>query len=300
MAMDPATLVREARERHGLSQARLAHRARTTQASISRIERGEEDVTWGRLRGLLHAVGEEPALTSEPMEYDGEPFRVLDAREAPMELLLPAVLASNKNVAEFRMHVAEGQRKQGGPVTVYKPERFEPHHMLETLAEFGVEYVLVGGVAVQAYGSPRLTDDVDLIPRPDLINYARLAEALTELEAVWRKVRSPLPLTDPHRLARADQLVLVTRFGDLDVLKAEQVYGGSYEELRRNATSVSFGGLTVLVAGVDDLIRMKRAAGRWQDLRDIATLTHPSEDLQRATDEFYNRLRAQLEGDEPT
>lgn len=50
-------LVRETRERHGLSQSRLARRAGTTQAVVSRIERGEASPSVGTLRRLLAAMG---------------------------------------------------------------------------------------------------------------------------------------------------------------------------------------------------------------------------------------------------
>ena len=295
--MDPATLIREARERHGLSQARLAHRARTTQAAISRIERGEEAVTWERLRGLLHAVGEEPTLASERIEYDGDPTLLWSARQVPTERRLVEAFSENRSMSRFRLAIAADQRAKGEPVRIADTEPFEAEPILRTLDEFGVEHVVIGGVAVQAHATPRLTRDLDIVPKPDLVNFARLAEALTELEAVWRTSRRPLRLTDPHRLARADGLVLATKFGRLDVLKVELVFGGSYEDLRRNAVERPFGDLTVVVAGVDDLIRMKRIAGRWQDLRDIATLTKPDDELDREAEEFERRLREQLEGD---
>ena len=48
--MTPAELIRETRERKRLSQRRLALRAGTSQSAIARIERGDEEVTWPRLR----------------------------------------------------------------------------------------------------------------------------------------------------------------------------------------------------------------------------------------------------------
>jgi transcriptional regulator with XRE-family HTH domain len=70
--VNPAELVKELRARNGLSQRELAHRAGTSQSAIARIERGEEDVTWTRLRSLLSAMGEEPVLGRRrlPSRYD--------------------------------------------------------------------------------------------------------------------------------------------------------------------------------------------------------------------------------------
>jgi predicted transcriptional regulator len=70
--MTPAELVRTTRERKRLSQRRLALRAGTSQSAVARIERGDEEVTWPRLRSLMLAMGEEPVLSSRPVasRYD--------------------------------------------------------------------------------------------------------------------------------------------------------------------------------------------------------------------------------------
>jgi hypothetical protein len=52
---------------------------------------------------------------------------------------------------------------------------------------------------------------------------------------------------------------------------------GDYHDLRARAVEATAAGVTVVVAGLDDLIRMKRASGRPQDLRDIANLSPPVE-----------------------
>jgi transcriptional regulator with XRE-family HTH domain len=60
----PGQLLREARRRHGVSQASLATRAATTQSAISRIERDRVSPTVETLRRLLHLVGEDLELAS--------------------------------------------------------------------------------------------------------------------------------------------------------------------------------------------------------------------------------------------
>lgn len=69
MEMDAAQILRQAREREGLSQERLAHRAGTTQAVISRIEREEMTPTVKMLERLLLALGYE--LNGEARELEG-------------------------------------------------------------------------------------------------------------------------------------------------------------------------------------------------------------------------------------
>jgi hypothetical protein len=160
---------------------------------------------------------------------------------------------------------------------------FQPQEILETLVGFGVDFVIVGGVAVQAHGYLRGTGDLDVIPRPSSLNLSRLGEALADLEAeVWRS-RRPVNVTDPNLLRRAPEVPLVTRYGRLDLLNIEMTAGApaSYEDLVGRALVVEISGREVAVAGVDDLIRMKRAAGREQDLLDIAALARADEELER-------------------
>lgn len=70
--MAPGELIRERRTRRGLSQRELAYRAGTSQSAIARIEGGDEDVTWKRLRSILAAMGDEPVLDSRRLtsRYD--------------------------------------------------------------------------------------------------------------------------------------------------------------------------------------------------------------------------------------
>ena len=160
---------------------------------------------------------------------------------------------------------------------------FHPQEILETLTGFGVEFVIVGGVAVQAHGYLRGTGDLDVIPRPSTLNLSRLSEALVDLGAeVWRASR-PVNVSDPNLLRRAPLVPLVTRFGRLDLLNLEHTDGapGSYDDLAGRALEIEIAGRPVAVAGVDDLIRMKRAAGREQDLLDIAALARADEELER-------------------
>jgi transcriptional regulator with XRE-family HTH domain len=60
--MDPRELIGTTRRRLGLSQRQLALRAGTTQAAVSRIERGLVSPTFTTLRELMIAMGEEPVL----------------------------------------------------------------------------------------------------------------------------------------------------------------------------------------------------------------------------------------------
>lgn len=76
-----AELVKYARTRSSLSQRELAVRAGTTQAAISRIERGLEEPTVERLEQILAGMGWKPVIGLEPIaSHDAEPRRLLAER----------------------------------------------------------------------------------------------------------------------------------------------------------------------------------------------------------------------------
>jgi transcriptional regulator with XRE-family HTH domain len=68
--VSPGALIRDARRRHGLTQAQLAARARTSQAAISRIERDLVSPSVAKLSELLGLVGEELELSVRPLPND--------------------------------------------------------------------------------------------------------------------------------------------------------------------------------------------------------------------------------------
>ena len=139
-----------------------------------------------------------------------------------------------------------------------------------------VEFLVVGAVAVQAHGYVRSTLDLDIIARPTTLNLSRLAEALADLEAEPRHAGTRMRLADPNWLKRAPVVPMVTRAGWFDLLNAETI-GRTYDELRAGALTIELRGLDIAVVGLRDLIRMKKAAGRPQDLADIEALTRPDD-----------------------
>jgi transcriptional regulator with XRE-family HTH domain len=99
--MRPAELIRMTRERKGLSQRRLALRAGTSQSAVARIERGEEEVTWPRLRALMIAMGEEPELSSRPLDSHYDPSDLLRDRTTAPESRLAEGISFNEFVTEL-------------------------------------------------------------------------------------------------------------------------------------------------------------------------------------------------------
>jgi transcriptional regulator with XRE-family HTH domain len=93
---DPAELVRSTRERLGLSQRRLALRAGTTQAAISRIERGIVSPTFTTLRELMLAMGEEAVLSARRLPTDWDPTHMASTLARTPEERLALALSWNK------------------------------------------------------------------------------------------------------------------------------------------------------------------------------------------------------------
>lgn len=148
--------------------------------------------------------------------------------------------------------------------------------LLEALARHGVDYVVIGGVAAQVHGHRRTTMDLDLTPGTDPENMRRLAAALSELEAQPADpdlAGGEISATDPeHLTAAAIVPPLLTRHGQVHILKEPKGARG-FAQMREAALVVEVDGTEVAIVSLDDLIRMKRAAGRRGDLEDIAALT---------------------------
>jgi hypothetical protein len=147
-----------------------------------------------------------------------------------------------------------------------------------------VDFVVIGGVAVIGHGSTRTTRDVDFVASTEPDNLARVEAALAELDAqLWGVDADLLGIElDARTLAEGGNFTLVTRAGGLDFFN--EVPGGApYDQVRARSVLADLGDdLQIRIAGIDDLIAMKRAAGRPQDIRDIATLTHIERERGRA------------------
>jgi hypothetical protein len=144
--------------------------------------------------------------------------------------------------------------------------------LLERLTQAEVDFVIVGGVAVIVQASPRFTKDLDICYATEQANLDRLGAALVELGARLRGVEEDLPFVpDGRTLAHTQMLTLSTPDGNIDLL-ADPAGSPGYSALRRNASRIDLDGVTVLVASIDDMIAMKSAAARPQDLVDLESL----------------------------
>jgi len=155
---------------------------------------------------------------------------------------------------------------------VDRPTEFQPEAVIELLGRHEVRYVLIGGLAAVTHGAPLITQDIDVCYDRGPDNLDRLADALREVHADLRGVEPGLPFRlDARTLAKGDAFTFTTDVGWLDVMATPSGVTG-YDELARTADVYRLFGRRVLVASLDDLIRMKRAAGRPKDLLAVEEL----------------------------
>jgi predicted nucleotidyltransferase len=145
--------------------------------------------------------------------------------------------------------------------------------LLKRLADAGVEFVLVGGLAVNAWGVVRGTKDVDVVVAPELANLKRVAKVAVAAGGHVQKGEALLgsPPSIAAALASGEQVAIETDLGRLDVVQGLEGVP-SYAELRERASEAEVLGVSVAVCSVEDLRAMKRAAGRTRDLADLEDL----------------------------
>lgn len=149
---------------------------------------------------------------------------------------------------------------------------FELPGLLEALQRHRVRFVVIGGVAGNAHGSATATLDLDVCYARESKNLEALAAALQDLKATLRGAEPGLPFRlDAPTIRSGLNFTFSTVAGDFDCLG--EASGYTFEILAPNAEAMVLGGREVLVASLDDLIRMKRAAGRLKDLVEIENLS---------------------------
>lgn len=167
-------------------------------------------------------------------------------------------------------------REQGGPDAPGEPViPLKPDRLLDTLFDHEVGFIVIGGFAVAAHGHPRGTKDIDICPNPEDANLHRLATALEELDAesLAAEELPEFELTpDFAGLSAGGNWTLKTRYGRLDVMQHLEGFDQGYADLAPHTEERNFLGHRVRFCGYEDLLRMKEAAGRDQDLIDIRNL----------------------------
>jgi len=162
---------------------------------------------------------------------------------------------------------------------------FQPDEVLRLLNRHEVRYVVIGGLAAILHGSPSVTRDIDICHARDGENLVRLADALREVNARLRGAPAGLPFRlDAKALANGDSFTFTTDIGSLDILATPAGTGG-YDDLMRTAGVLDAFDEQFRVASLEDLIRMKRAAGRPKDRIELEILGALREEIDRPSEE---------------
>jgi hypothetical protein len=151
--------------------------------------------------------------------------------------------------------------------------------ILKELFNRKIDYLIVGGLAVNLYGVPRVTQDIDIIISFDKENILELNGVVKNLGYIPR-----LPGVDPEGLSdpavRGDwiknkNLKAFSFYHPKDVYKIIDVvlvHPLDFAKAFQNKTIKEVQGITINLVSVDDLIKMKSVSGRQQDLSDIELL----------------------------
>lgn len=145
------------------------------------------------------------------------------------------------------------------------------------MVEADVEFVVVGGLALNAWGVVRGTKDVDVVIAADSGNLEQVAKVAVACGGHVQQGEALLgsPFSIAAALAVGEQVAIETDLGRLDVVQGLDGVP-SFADLRSRASEAEILGSKLWVCSREDLKAMKRAAGRTRDLADI-------EDLDAAT-----------------
>ncbi len=172
------------------------------------------------------------------------------------------------------LHSLHGEAVESWP-------EFRPGALLKRLVAHGVDFVVIGGIAMVGHGSARTTNDLDICYAVDPANLEALGAALVELGATLRGVADDAPFVpDARTLRQTSILTLSSPDGNIDLLVGP-AGSPAYDALRARAERVTLDGIGVLIASLDDLEAMKRTANRAKDRIDLEEI------------EVIRRLRAQ-------
>lgn len=142
----------------------------------------------------------------------------------------------------------------------------------QQLADFGVAFVIAGGLATILHGSALMTRDVDAACDMTPENLLRVWNALAGLNPVHRMTSARQPFTRQQATdIRWKNLYLSTDMGQLDLL-GEITGIGDYNACKAKSEPIVMDSKIILVLTIDALISAKRAMGRPKDLHAILEL----------------------------
>lgn len=154
--------------------------------------------------------------------------------------------------------------------------------LLEVFDRHAVDFIVIGGVAGIIHGSAYPTYDFDVLYARDEKNVERMDAALRDLHVTLRNAPPDLPFQiDARTLAAGCNFTFESDLGSFDILGHADGMR-AYDRMRMDAKPDVAWGFPIRVASIDDLIRMKRAAGRAKDRLMVEELIAIAEDQRRS------------------
>lgn len=150
--------------------------------------------------------------------------------------------------------------------------------VLEQFYKDGVRYLIVGGLAVNLYGVPRVTHDIDVIIATDRENILKINGILKALGYVPRSPVNPDDMADSRSLREWIEERNLKAFSfynkehNYKVVDIVLVHPLDFDKAFDQKTIRTASGMQIYLAAMDDLFRMKAESGRDQDLSDIEML----------------------------
>jgi len=146
----------------------------------------------------------------------------------------------------------------------------ELHAVTRALHDAGIAYAVCGGIAVTMHGATRTTKDIDLLVAP--ADVARALEAVRPLGYAF----AALPMTFDSGTEKERHVQRVSKIDGAQHLVLDlRLTEAAYANLLADVIDIVLPEGPIRVVSRETLLRMKRLAGRPQDLADIARLEHP-------------------------
>jgi len=151
---------------------------------------------------------------------------------------------------------------------------------LEALAKRDVDFVIIGGVAINLHSSAYVTYDLDFCFSRKRENLKRIIEALAPFKPRLRGIPGDLPfIWDEQTLKSGTNFTFETTIGDIDML-GEVAGIGDFSNTLVLSVKMKLFGFEFDVLSIEGLIKAKRAAGRTKDLLVLPELEALQESLE--------------------
>ncbi len=155
-------------------------------------------------------------------------------------------------------------------------ESYEP--LLRAFSENHINYLIVGGVAVNLHGYPRFTNDLDILLTLDRENLDKMATIMEDMGYLQRLPIAIQELSDEQKARAFIKEKGLTAYSfihdkypqfNVDVLVAESI---DFERFSEHTMRAEVWNIDVPVVSIDDLIAMKKNSGREKDVQDVVAL----------------------------